>query len=245
MALKAFLDSLDGVDENLQALYLKQGDGRYKLDADGVEDVSGLKSALDKEREDRRKAREELAKFRDVDPAKYKELLERQRELDEKTLLEEGEVEKIVENRVTSMRKKYEDEATTLRSESTAMKGRLENLLIDSEVQREALPLVIETGIDDVVRRARDVFKLDPNGHAVPMSGEKVIYGEDGVTPLTIKEWLAGLAKTAPHLFKGSQGGGAGNGGGRGTGSGLSAELAKLPPAERLKIVRRQQGAQK
>lgn len=238
MALKAIVDSLDAIPEAHQALYVKMDDGRFKLDAEGVEDVSGLKSALEKEREDRRKARQELEKFKNVDPEKYAELVKLHEDIESKELLAKGDVDKVVENRVKQMKEKFEGEIQNLTGTNKSLLGRLEALLIDTEVQREAIPLVLDTAMDDVVRRAREVFRI-VDGHAVPMQGDKVIYGSDGVTPLTMKEWLAGLAKTAPHLYKGSQGGGAGgNGGGRGTGGG--ADLSKLPPAERLKVVRRQ-----
>ena len=55
MALKLFLDSLDGLDEGLKSLYTEH-DGKFKLAVDGLEDTSGLKSALEKERKARRDA---------------------------------------------------------------------------------------------------------------------------------------------------------------------------------------------
>lgn len=237
MALKAVVESLETVQEAHRSLYI-QKDGKFFLDAEGVEDVSGLKSALEREREDRRKAREDLAKYKDIDPTKYQELLAKQREIEEKGLIDAGKIDELVANRVQAMKEKLEGDLTSEKTKSQTLQQRLEVLLIDSEVQREALPIVVETAMDDVVRRAREVFTII-DGHSVPMRDGKVIYGEDGVTPLKVKDWLAGLAKAAPHLFKQSQGGGANNNGGRGTGSG-SSDLSNLPPSERLKLVRRQ-----
>jgi ribosomal protein L12E/L44/L45/RPP1/RPP2 len=53
MALKAKLDTLDGLPDAVAAEYKEvvEGDKKhYVLDAEGIEDVSGLKSALSKER---------------------------------------------------------------------------------------------------------------------------------------------------------------------------------------------------
>lgn len=50
MALSATIASLDAVPEALRAHYLPTADGRFRLDAEGIEDVAGLKSALEKER---------------------------------------------------------------------------------------------------------------------------------------------------------------------------------------------------
>ncbi|WP_028467624.1 hypothetical protein [Nisaea denitrificans] len=60
MPLPAETDSLDAVPEAARAFYVETDDGRYRLDADGVEDVSGLKSALEKERAARRELKAEL-----------------------------------------------------------------------------------------------------------------------------------------------------------------------------------------
>ena len=237
MALKAIVESLDSIPEAHRSFYIADGAGKFKLDAEGIEDVSGLKSALEKERIERRDAKAALEKYKDIDPVKYQAMLEQQRAIDEKKLIEAGKVDELVENRVQSMKEKYENDIKSLSTEGATLKGRLEKLLIDTEVQREAVSSIVPTAMDDVVMRARAVFKI-VDGHAVPMRDEKIVYGEDGVTPITVKEWLAGLAKAAPHLFKQSQGGGAGNGGSRGAGSG-SGSMDNLPAAERLKLSRR------
>jgi hypothetical protein len=50
MAIPATIDQLDDAPEALRPYYLETEDGRFRLDAEGVEDVAGLKSALEKER---------------------------------------------------------------------------------------------------------------------------------------------------------------------------------------------------
>lgn len=50
MALPAIIDQLDEAPEALRPHYIETEDGRFMLDAEGVEDVAGLKSALEKER---------------------------------------------------------------------------------------------------------------------------------------------------------------------------------------------------
>lgn len=60
MAIPAIIDQLDEVPEELRSHYIETEDGRFMLDADGVEDVSGLKSALEKERAARKALKAEL-----------------------------------------------------------------------------------------------------------------------------------------------------------------------------------------
>ena len=63
MGLKAILETLDEVPEALRAFYVER-DGKFVLDADGVEDVTGLKSALEKERGDRAAAAWQMSSSR-------------------------------------------------------------------------------------------------------------------------------------------------------------------------------------
>jgi hypothetical protein len=52
-----------------------------------------------------------------------------------------------------------------------------------------------------------------------------VRYGKDGVTPMTLEEWVDAQVSDAPHLFESNAGGGAaGNPAGGGTGSNRSGK---------------------
>lgn len=89
MELEYEIDSLEGVDASLHALYAKSGD-KYRLAVKGLEDVSGLKSAIKAERENNKEAKAKLAdleKLRDEaekkameEQGKYKELSEKERQ---------------------------------------------------------------------------------------------------------------------------------------------------------------------
>lgn len=82
--LKLTVDSLEAVDETYHDLYEPDGD-RFKLKVEGIEDTSGLKSALQKERKER-EAREKQAKAWErlgKSPEEIEELLEAQARADE------------------------------------------------------------------------------------------------------------------------------------------------------------------
>jgi len=52
-----------------------------------------------------------------------------------------------------------------------------------------------------------------------------VRYGRDGVTPMTLEEWVDAQTSDAPHLFESNAGGGAAsNGGGAAAGSNRSVK---------------------
>lgn len=60
MTLPAYATTLDEIPEAARGLYVETGEGGFRLDAEGIEDVSGLKSALEKERTARKALKAEL-----------------------------------------------------------------------------------------------------------------------------------------------------------------------------------------
>lgn len=83
MALKMKVDTLDGIDENLQGFYVKQDDGTFTLDVDGHEKNENQagkipKHRLDQEIEKRKKTEAALA---EVAEALIEDVPEDKREL--------------------------------------------------------------------------------------------------------------------------------------------------------------------
>ncbi len=85
MALDYVLDSLEGLEESVQALYVEK-DGSFLLDVSGIDTGDELKGALEKEREARRKAERKLKKEGDLKSEQERKALEKKEEY--KTLYE-------------------------------------------------------------------------------------------------------------------------------------------------------------
>lgn len=228
MGLKAILASLDGInDEAIKKLYVER-DGKFYLDVTGVEfeeDVKGLKSALEKERETRRQLSEDLNKFKDLDPEKARAALEKLHELEEQDLLDAGKIDELLARRTEQMRLDMEgkmqaqqDVINTLTGDRDNYQRKLSDVLIDGAITNVAAQAKVRnTAIEDVVNRGRSVFKLI-DGVPTPVdSNGKTIYGKDAKEPMTMDEWMGTLNQSAPHLFEASSGSGAtGSGGGSG-----------------------------
>lgn len=134
MALKAILDSIDGADEAVRGFYAEQSEGplkgKFVLQVDGasgyaLEDVSGLKSALGKERARADAAEKQAAAFGDIDPKKAAEALAKYEELSQ--LDPAKEADKLIEERVKAVREKmmaeFDKERAALQSENQSLKG--------------------------------------------------------------------------------------------------------------------------
>lgn len=218
MALKAFVKSLEEVPEGLRDFYKQQQDGRYKIDADDVEDVTSLKNALQHEREERKTAKEKLAdlldKFEGIDPELARSLVEDHEKGKRKKMIDEDRVEELIlqetEKRVAKMREKYEGEGKSLAEERDKLRGRLEVVLIDNTLQNEATRAgVLPEALPDVIRRGRERFFLHED-NVVAKDGEgNILYGADGKTSQSPAEFMEELKAGARHLFAPSKGGGA------------------------------------
>jgi hypothetical protein len=225
MALKYRIKKLEDVAEPLRPLYRQEGD-EFVLDAEGVVP----KERLDEFRTNNIQLQQQLDKLKDVDPVKYRELVEIQRQMSEGELLKKGDLEGVVNSRVTSMKAALEGERDTFRTRAEQAESQLAVLLIDSAVRNEAIKHGVRpTALDDMVLRARTVYKMK-DGAAVPHDDKgEVVYGRDGKTPMPMNDWVVGLKKTAPHLFEGSQGGGAGGGGRLG-----GVDMSKATPVQKI-----------
>lgn len=208
MGLKYRIKKLEDAPEAVRGLYKADGE-EFVLDAEGVVP----KERLDEFRDNNIALQKQLEKLKDVDPVKYRELMNLQREVEEGQLLKAGKIDEVVNSRVTAMKRSLEEERDGFRARAETSEAQLSVLLIDSAVRSEALKLgAVPTALDDVVLRARTVYKMK-DGAAVPHNDKgEVVFGRDGKTPMPMTDWVVTLKKTAPHLFANSQGGGAGGG---------------------------------
>lgn len=251
MKLKLVVDSLDGMEEAHKSLYEKGEDGKYHLSVDGVEDVSGLKSALQKERDAVKELKSKYAKYDGIDPAKAQEALEKLRQIEEKDLIDKGELEKVIENRTKLMQQDHAEQIKKLTERAeTAEKGlqTTKDQLATAVIERGIADAVTEVGqarkgaMLDIIQRGRMTWRLDDEGKPVAMNADgTTIYGKDGKAPISMKEWAENLLEQAPHLFEESKGGGAKGSIIGGDGRKITEEeLIKMTPAQKLNFARSQ-----
>jgi hypothetical protein len=209
MALKFKLDSLDGVDPAHKVDYVQnEDDKKFYLQVEGV--VSSDKLA--EFRDNNISLSKKLEEYDGVDPKKYRDLvkMEADGKFNGKT---NEEIDQIIAERVGTMRTEYETTIDKL-NKAVGVQGDQLSLLLVDNVVRDAANKNGVTGpaVDDILLRAKSVFKL-VDGKPIPHDDRgNVIYGTDGTNPLSVVNWVGGLKKTASHLFPQSQGSGAAGG---------------------------------
>jgi DNA-directed RNA polymerase subunit F len=218
MKLKATLtkEEHEALDASLRDLYAEK-DGKFILDAEGVEDVTGLKSALKKERDAASAAQKTLKelqdKFTDLDPEKARDALEKLRALEDKTLLDAGKVDELVARKTERMKADHDNQLKALVKERDGWKGKaggfeyqLQQTLLETQLRDAATKAgVTRTAFPDVILRAKQIFQ-PVDGKLVPMRDGQVVYGKDATQAMSVEEWLTALSNDAPHLFEKSAG---------------------------------------
>jgi hypothetical protein len=207
MALLAKVKALDEVPEAAHAFYTEVN-GEFVLDVDGMV----TKDKLDEFRTNNRTLKTELdalkVTYEGIDPQKAREMAEQAVKIREKKLIESGKVDDLITERTNAMKVDHEKQLQTLTEQRDSVTARLEGLVIDGAIRDAAAKAGVRaTATEDVLLRGRALFRLH-DGKAIPMDGDKPIYGKDG-GPMDIGEWVGSLTEKAPHLFEVSKGGGA------------------------------------
>ena len=175
--------------------------------------------------------------------------------------LKEGRhVEEAIAKRTEEMRKGYIDQLSAESREKNVWKQRAEqeNQRYKEQVVVSSIRAacsnpelgVLPNAVDDVIERAKRVFRVSDDGKLSAFNGEAMIYGADGASSVSPQEWVSKLRETQGYFFKGSHGGGGGSegGGGRGNepkiaGRFSKEQWAKMSPRDRLAAANSEPGA--
>lgn len=256
--LKVLLDNLDGLGDELKPLYIEK-DGKFHLDVEVVEDPKA-KATIKEFRDKNVTLMKEVEGFKSTiavwdeigSQDTFKEALKTLEAVKDEKLFDEGKIEEILNKRTGAMKRDHEakvrnltERAETAEKDYKKSKTAHASASIDNQIQIAISKIdakIRKGAVEDVVARGRAKFTMDEEGKVVAQDIHgNPLYGKDGVTPLTIIEWITELPNEAVHFFEDSSGGG-GGGGDKNVTMQLSPEqLAKIPPSERLKMVHRGQ----
>ncbi len=222
MALKYKILTREEIPAEHAALYVER-DGAFFLDAEGVTDKAKADELRDNNIALKKQIEDHTARFDGIDPDEFRRLAEEKRKLE---LQAQGhkpeEIDKLVTERLKVIKADLDKQLLAKSTELEVANTRLTTIQIDQGVITVATKRGLRpTAIPDITARARTVFKL-VNGvpQAFEADGKTVRYGRDGISPMTLEEWVDAQVSEAPHLFESNAGGGAAsNGAGGAAGS--------------------------
>jgi uncharacterized phage infection (PIP) family protein YhgE len=196
MSLQYKLDSIEDIPKAQQKMYTETDDG-FVLDVEGIEvpDVSGLKSALDKER----------GRAKDAEKALSESQKKAKKEKDEAARLA-GDIETVEEN----LREHYQGDIDSLTDKIKARDQKLAKVLLRDEAHRIAADIAVDTDAIEVVAewiQHRIGIEENDGDFQVIVTGES--------SGLSLKEFTEGLTKqkSLSRLLKASNGTGGGSAG--------------------------------
>jgi hypothetical protein len=220
MAIKLKYDSLKEIPAEDVRLYVER-DGAWHLDADLKDERAKLNEFRNNNVALLKQIEEQNKRFEGIDPDEVRKLADEKRKLEEEQRLKAGEFDKVLDGRVKAAKADWEKQLASITSERDALSGRLTVIQIDQGVIAAATKRGLRvTAIPDITARARVSFKL-VQGVPVPFEadGTTTRPGKDGVTPMTLEEWVDAQVSEAPHLFESNAGSGAAGNGSGGVGN--------------------------
>lgn len=239
--LKPVVETLDEVPEALHDQYKKASDGKYILELDGVPRGFIERKVHDEFRDNNVKLKKQLedyeSTFKEVDPDKYRDLLEKEEKLNDQKLVDAGKVDELVEQKVAKVRedsaaqvenaKKEREKAETRLQETNR---RLSSLAITTEAQREidGLDVRLRRGAQpDFLARVQNTFHYEDDGKIVARDPDGNTRYNKESDPMSMRDYIGELVETAPHLFEESQGGGGSGDRGNNNGPGATKRIPK------------------
>jgi hypothetical protein len=207
MSLKFRYPSKEQIPTEHAALYVER-DGSFVLDVEGAV----ARERLDEFRTNNINLQNQIKAFEGIDVEKAKELLQKQKDLEDATLIKSGDLGKIIEKQLSPIKAELDKE----RGRANQLQSQLEAFTLTTSLQAVGAKTGVRaTALTDLQARAARVFKV-VDGKIVAFDADGQIKpGKDGYTPLTLDEWVEELRSEASHLFESNTGGGAfGNGSG-------------------------------
>jgi len=222
-------DSLEKVPESVRPYFVETDDGGvFRLLVDGVapkekfEEFRSNNTDLNKRLAE---AERQMTVYRALneDPDKLKQdydrLLKLEQRFKDKELIEKEGFEKAVEQRTSEMKSASEGQIRALSEALNKREAELqtairenEQIIISRAITDASLAAgVVPGAIPDVLDRgARDGWVLNDKKQPIMMRNGEVVFGENGVDPLTPREWASRtLRDSAPWFFNQASGTGA------------------------------------
>ena len=259
MALKALLKDpaeLTTMAETLRSLYRKVEEAGkpavFVLDVEsvdgwGLEDVGGLKTVLAERREDLRKAKENLEKYKDLDPETARQAMTELQKLG--NLSSDEKVQLLIEQTKQQIEEKHSKTQKELQTQLQAIEQEFERTLVDNVIlgaitkhdgnpKLLAAPVKAQTIVVKSADGKRTVKVVNPKT-MTPLISQK----QNSTEEMSIEELVETMKRDPDYAgaFKGNGSSGAGSSGsGGGSGNGGNDLLdPNLPPEQRLGALRR------
>lgn len=249
MALKAIVEDLEQVEESLRDHYTETEEGKFVLAVESaggyaLEDVSGLKSSLEKERGQRQKLEKTIKDFDGLDPKAAREAMEKLEELS--GLDPAKEADRLAEEKVKAREKQILEKAQNEIQEAKTTAERYRAALHNATVRDEAIKAIVaQKGIPDLllphVQRHLRISERDdgtPYAEVVDAEGNPRIADSKG-TPMSVADLVREMrdSEIFGRAFEAEGRGGSGASPGPTNGGPKGKSRGEMTPKEKAEFI--------
>lgn len=255
--------SLSEVPESLRDSAKEGEDGKFSVKVAPAEKITEFREnnvALSQERDElvgkisqyeqvTGVSLEALADGKLNDFAKALEALrDTKKKVDDGALVENTSLEEAAAQRVTDVTNSFKNQLSeqakdrdAWKDKALAAEARANQMMVENAIRLAASDpdvAMLDKAVGLVLPDAFRTFRIE-EGKLVPKKDGAILYGSDGVNPLTVKEWLLKQREESDFLFKGSKGGGASGSDQKNSGRLSAKELAEMTPQQRMNYARK------
>lgn len=225
MPLPLILDAaaFESLPDARKTDYKKKDDGKFHLDIEGVvprEKLEEFRSSNVGLKEQIEKLTKDVQAFEGIDPAVYKQFMDKFKTDEEKKLIKDGNIDEVVKLRTEAIRKDFSDQLaakekviTKLTDDTKKATGDKDTYIVENELRKavDATGRGFQPGVADLLKdrvlkefihKEGKVVRVKPDG--------SLVYGKSG-DPEGISEFVSSYAKEHPYLVIPSSGGNAQN----------------------------------
>lgn len=258
-------NSLSEVPDTLRDSAKEGEDGKYSVKVAAAEKITEFRENNVKLSQERDDLIGKVTKYEQVTGVSLEDLSTGKLDAFAKTLEQLRDTKKRVEDGALVENTSLEEAAAARVTEvTTSFKAQLAELARDRDAQKERAKAaddranqmqvensirlaasdpdvaMLDKAVNLVLPQAYKVFRVEDGGKLTPKTNDgTIIYGSDGVTPMSVKEWLLRQRDDNDFLFKGSRGGGAAGSDQKQSGRLSTAELANMTPQQRMNYARK------
>lgn len=181
-------EEFDKLSDDFKAEYKADGDN-YVLQGEGFAD----KDKLDEFRQTNVDLLKKAKANEGIDMEKYNSMLETERKIRDKELIDKGDIDTLVAERLANQKSDYEAKLATATENAGSATSKYHTLVSKTEIEGAAFKAFGITKIrpdahDAVMAQIKSKFSVGDDGMVIAKEGDKILTGADG--NLTIAEFV-------------------------------------------------------
>lgn len=181
-------EDFEKLDDAVKAFYAADGDN-YVLQAEGAVD----KAKLDEFRQSNVDLLKKQKSLEGVDLDKYNSMLETERKIRDKELIDKGDIDTLIAERLAAQTSDFEAKLANAQGTATQATEKYHALVSKTEIEGAAFKAFGAAKIrpdahDAVMAQIKSKFSVGEDGSVIAKDGDKILTGADG--NLTIAEFV-------------------------------------------------------